>query len=85
MNDARYLHPKKAHRMQHDAFSGERMRRMVQSLSKTQIALFVIWMWMLSWGEKRSFRSHVSKCKWENWERWVSRARYANIAYIDSI
>ena len=85
MNDARYLPQKRAHRMQHGAFSVELVRRTVQSLSKTKVALFVIWIWILSWGEKRSFRSHVSKCKWENWENWVGGARYAKIAaYTDS-
>jgi hypothetical protein len=45
------------------------LRRLI---SRTKVLLLVAWIITLSWGEKHSFRSHVAKCKWENWERWVS-------------
>jgi hypothetical protein len=33
----------------------------------------VIWALVLLWGERWVFESAVQACRWENWERWVSR------------
>lgn len=55
-----------------DWLSDINVRHLFQSFSKTKALLAVFWIWLLSWGEKRSFETHISRCKWENWEKWVS-------------
>ena len=48
-------------------------RRPFVSISRlnAQALLLLAWGLMLWWGEKHVFSSHISTCKWSNWENWV--------------
>ena len=35
------------------------------------IALVIIWMLVLWWGEEATFRGKVEDCAWDRWESWV--------------
>ncbi|MCJ1242881.1 hypothetical protein MMC30_000077 [Trapelia coarctata] len=46
----------------------------VGKLSRTKVALVIIWIFVLWWGERLVFRRSVAKCRWESWEQWPSEA-----------
>lgn len=34
--------------------------------------LVVLWMLVMLWGERWTFKSQVQNCDWDHWEDWVS-------------
>lgn len=36
--------------------------------------LALVWVLVLLWGERWVFHSTVERCRWEDWEKWVSLA-----------
>ena len=59
----------------------ERFHRYAQSTARTlfvlgsfplvKLALVLLWAYVLWSGEKGGFRSKISSCRWEKWEKWV--------------
>ena len=43
-------------------------------ISLTKVALVIIWVLVLWWGESLVFWRSIAKCRWENWEQWVCLA-----------
>lgn len=43
----------------------------LSKLSRAKVALVIIWILVLWWGERLVFWRSVSSCRWENWEQWV--------------
>jgi len=43
----------------------------LDKISHTKVALVIIWILVLWWGERLVFRRSVARCRWENWEQWV--------------
>ena len=42
-----------------------------RDLLDLRLALVVIWVYVLLWGEESTFSSKVESCGWDRWENWV--------------
>lgn len=43
-----------------------------KSILSLPVALILVWVFVLWWGEVGTFRRKVNQCDWQYWERWVS-------------
>ncbi|KAK5002552.1 hypothetical protein LTR28_011272, partial [Elasticomyces elasticus] len=46
------------------------------------IALVILWILLLSWGEHRTFTSSVASCDWSAWEQWPVDAKPHRLVLI---
>ncbi|KAG9752537.1 hypothetical protein KCU84_g15695, partial [Aureobasidium melanogenum] len=51
-------------------------------LLRLPTAIFLLWFFVLLWGERTAFSSNIDACKWDQWEKWPSDAQPHRIALI---
>ncbi|KAF2857688.1 hypothetical protein K470DRAFT_203277, partial [Piedraia hortae CBS 480.64] len=44
--------------------------------------LAILWVLTLTWGERRTFPSHINPCAWHNWETWPQDSKPHHILVI---
>lgn len=44
-------------------------------LLRLPTAIFLLWFFVLLWGERSTFSSSIDACKWDKWEKWVCLSR----------
>ena len=47
------------------------LSRIKSRLLSIPTALFLSWIFLLLWGERRIFNQSVTQCRWDKWEIWV--------------
>lgn len=50
----------------------------VRNLLSLRLALILVWVYVLFWGEESTFNAKVGSCEWNRWEDWV-RFRKADL------
>lgn len=55
----------------HDRHGNRRGAWGLTNIAKVPVALIVLWVIILWWGERSVFRNSIAACEWDNWERWV--------------
>ncbi|KAK4993244.1 hypothetical protein LTR50_000573 [Elasticomyces elasticus] len=56
--------------------------RILHRLPTLPIALIILWILLLSWGEHRTFTSSVASCDWSAWEQWPVDAKPHRLVLI---
>ncbi|KEQ80111.1 hypothetical protein M438DRAFT_326891 [Aureobasidium pullulans EXF-150] len=51
-------------------------------LLRLPTAIFLLWFFVLLWGERSTFSSSIDACKWDKWEKWPADAQPHRIALI---
>lgn len=55
----------------HDRHGNTRGPWGLTNIAKAPVALIVLWVIILWWGERSVFRDSIAACDWDKWERWV--------------
>lgn len=57
----------------------------LRNISKVPVALIVLWVIILWWGERSVFGNSIAACDWDKWERWVRDpwGSYMDLALTD--
>lgn len=43
----------------------------LSKIGRVPLALLLVWILTVWWGEQSTYEGHVQKCLWNNWETWV--------------
>ncbi|KAH9815696.1 Cell division control protein [Teratosphaeria destructans] len=55
---------------------------LLRRLSLTTAVLTLTWIYVLYWGERSTFKSHIDSCDWKRWEKWPKEAAPHRIVFI---
>lgn len=71
---------------QYDAKGKPRTRLAIvrRRLLTLPTAIFVLWFFVLLWGERSTFSSSIAACKWDQWEKWVCPAHASPHRHISN-
>ncbi|KAJ9615733.1 hypothetical protein H2200_001810 [Cladophialophora chaetospira] len=56
--------------------------RIKSRLLTISTALVVFWVFLVLWGERRTFEQSVSQCLWQQWESWPAYARPHHVLLV---
>ncbi|KAF2771818.1 hypothetical protein EJ03DRAFT_9503 [Teratosphaeria nubilosa] len=55
---------------------------LLRRLSLITAVLTLTWIYVLYWGERLTFKSHIDSCDWQKWEEWPEEAAPHRIVFI---
>lgn len=51
-------------------------------LSVVTTLLTLLWIYVLYWGERTTFRTHIEACEWSTWEKWPAGASPHRLVFV---
>lgn len=59
-----------------------RQHPVLRRFSLTLTAVVLLWLYVLHWGERSNYNSHISACNWDAWEKWPSHAVPHHLVFV---